>query len=56
MSHWILVPVVLPALVGALMALGLRLPLALHRALSLAACIGLLAVAPALIVATSGRL
>lgn len=43
-SQWLIVPVLLPALSGAILALGAR-HLALQRVLSLAACIGGLAIA-----------
>lgn len=49
MSHWIIVPVVLPALVAAVMVLVLRGHLALQRIASLAAIICLNAVAVALL-------
>lgn len=49
MSHWIIVPVVLPALVAALMVLVLRGRLALQRIASLATLVALNAVAIALL-------
>ncbi len=48
MSHWIIAPVVLPALVAALMVLALRGHLALQRIASLAAILALNAIAVAL--------
>ncbi len=53
MSHWIIAPVALPALIAALLILGRRQSITLHRALSLAACIGLFAIAVALITAAT---
>jgi multicomponent K+:H+ antiporter subunit D len=49
MSHWIIAPVVLPALVAALMVLALRGHLALQRIASLAAILALNAIAVALL-------
>jgi multicomponent K+:H+ antiporter subunit D len=49
MNHWIIAPVVLPALVAALMVIGLRGQLALQRIASLAAILALNAVALALL-------
>jgi multicomponent K+:H+ antiporter subunit D len=49
MSHWIIAPVVLPALMAALMVLALRGHLALQRIASLAAIVALNAIAVALL-------
>ena len=49
MSHWIIAPVVLPALVAALMVLALRGHLSLQRIASLAALVALNAIAIALL-------
>ncbi|WP_333817166.1 monovalent cation/H+ antiporter subunit D [Tabrizicola sp.] len=49
MSHWIIAPVVLPALAAALMVLTLRRSLTLQRALSLATILALNAIALALL-------
>ncbi|MFM7443987.1 MAG: proton-conducting transporter membrane subunit, partial [Tabrizicola sp.] len=49
MSHWIIAPVALPALVAALMVIGLRGHLALQRIASLAAILALNAIAAALL-------
>ena len=49
MSHWIIAPVVLPAVAAALMVLALRGTLALQRVLGLAAILGLNAIALALL-------
>ncbi len=48
MSHWIIVPVALPALIAAILILARRTTITVQRALSLAACIGLFGVALAL--------
>ena len=49
MSHWIIAPVALPALVAALMVIGLRGQLSLQRIASLAAVLALNAIAAALL-------
>jgi multicomponent K+:H+ antiporter subunit D len=49
MSHWIIAPVALPALIAAILILARRQDITLHRALSVAASVGLLAVAMALV-------
>lgn len=49
MTHWIIAPIVLPALAAALMLLALRGSLALQRLLSVAAILGLCAIAAALL-------
>lgn len=49
MNHWIIAPVVLPALVAALMVIGLRGRLALQRVASLAAIVALNGIALALL-------
>jgi multicomponent K+:H+ antiporter subunit D len=49
MSHWIIAPIALPALVAALMVIGLRGQLALQRIASLAAILALNAIAVALL-------
>ena len=56
MTHWIIAPIVLPALTAALMLLALRGSLALQRLLSVAAILGLCAIAAALLtsVTTTG--
>ncbi len=54
MSHWIVVPIVLPALTAPLMVLALRHDLSLQRIFSLAATVALLGVAVALFVAAAG--
>ncbi|MBN8631531.1 MAG: monovalent cation/H+ antiporter subunit D [Rhodobacterales bacterium] len=53
MSHWIIAPVVLPALVAALMVTGLRQRLAAQRLVSLAAILALNAIGLALLHAAS---
>ncbi|MEH7830042.1 monovalent cation/H+ antiporter subunit D [Gemmobacter denitrificans] len=53
MNHWIIVPVVLPAIMGAFTLLALRHDLVLARIFSVAATVALLAVAAALLIATS---
>ena len=53
MSHWIIAPVVLPALVAALMVIAFRGNLALQRAASLAAILALNAIAIVLLIASS---
>ncbi len=52
MSHWIIAPVVLPALAAAVMVIALRGNLALQRAASLAAILALNAIALALLKAS----
>ncbi len=54
MSHWIILPVVLPALIAALLVLARRTDIAVQRALSMGACAALLAVAISLIHAATG--
>ena len=54
MSHWIVVPIVLPALVAPLMVLALRHDLLLQRIFGIAATVALLGVAVALFVAAAG--
>ena len=55
MSHWIIAPVVLPAVAAALMVLALRRSLTLQRGVSLAAVLALNAIALALLhAATTG--
>lgn len=51
MSHWMILPVVLPALSGAFILLALRHDLMVQRAVGLVASFGLLAVAIALLIA-----
>lgn len=51
-DHWIIAPVVLPALAGAVLVM-LRLPLAVQRMLGLAATIGLVAISILLVMAAS---
>lgn len=53
MSHWIIAPVVLPALAAALMVIALRGRLALQRTLSLAAILALNGIALALLLAAT---
>lgn len=53
MSHWIIAPVVLPAIVAALMLLGLRKSLAAQRLVSIAALLALNGIALALLHAAS---
>ena len=53
MSHWIIAPVVLPALVAAVMVIALRGNLALQRIASLAAILALNAIALALLLAAT---
>lgn len=53
MTHWIIAPVALPALVAALMVIGLRGHLALQRIASLAAILALNAIAFALLIAAT---
>jgi multicomponent K+:H+ antiporter subunit D len=53
MSHWIIAPVVLPALLAALMLLGLRGNLARQRLVSLAGLLALNAIALALLASAS---
>ena len=50
MSHWIIAPIVLPALLAALMLLGLRGHLAGQRIVSLGGVLALNAIAVALLV------
>ncbi|TGD66508.1 monovalent cation/H+ antiporter subunit D [Tabrizicola sp. WMC-M-20] len=53
MYHWIATPVLLPAIIGALIVLLMRNDLLLQRVFSLLASFGLLAVSIALLIATS---
>jgi multicomponent K+:H+ antiporter subunit D len=53
MSHWIIAPVVLPAIVAALMVIALRGQLGLQRIASLVAILALNAIAVALLVAAA---
>lgn len=53
MTHWIIVPVVLPAVMGAAIVLMMRHDLLLQRVFSLAATNGLLAVSVALLISAS---
>ncbi|TGD43670.1 monovalent cation/H+ antiporter subunit D [Pseudotabrizicola sediminis] len=53
MYHWIAAPVLLPAIIGALIVLLMRNDLLLQRVFSLLASFGLLAVSIALLIATS---
>ena len=53
MSHWIIAPVALPALVAALMVIGLRGQLSLQRIASLATILALNAIAVALLIAAT---
>lgn len=53
MTHWIIAPVVLPALAAALMLLALRGSLALQRLLSVAAILGLCAIAATLVLSVT---
>ena len=53
MTHWIIAPIVLPALTAALMLLALRGSLALQRLLSVAAILGLCAIAAALLISVT---
>lgn len=53
MSHWIIAPVVLPAVMGAAIVLLMRHDLLLQRVFSLAASLGLLAISVALLIAAS---
>lgn len=53
MSHWIIVPVILPAVMGAFIILTMRNDLLLQRVFSLAATVGLLAVSVSLLIAAS---
>ncbi|MDO8882297.1 monovalent cation/H+ antiporter subunit D [Pseudotabrizicola sp.] len=53
MSHWITVPVLLPAVIGAAMVLMMRNDLLLQRVFSLASVLGLLAVSVTLLVVAS---
>jgi multicomponent K+:H+ antiporter subunit D len=55
MSHWIVVPVVLPALVAGFMVIALRGDLLLQRVASVAAIVALNAVAIALLLAATAR-
>jgi len=50
MSHWIIVPVVLPAVLAAVLTLAMRHHIGLQRVFSLAGCVVLLAVALGLLV------
>jgi len=52
MSHWIIVPVLLPAVIASLILLGGRDNTVLQRCFSLAGCLGLLAVTVALLIHT----
>ena len=45
MSHWIVIPVVLPALLAAVLTLAMRHHASLQRVFSVAGCVALLAVA-----------
>ena len=54
MNHWIVAPVVLPALVAPLIVLALRYDLLLQRIASLAACAALLALAAGLVATAAG--
>ena len=53
MSHWIIMPVLLPALIGAVIVLAMRNDLMLQRVFSLGATLGLAAISVALLIATS---
>ena len=53
MSHWIIAPVILPAVMGAFIVLLMRNDLLLQRIFSVATTLGLVAVATALLVAAS---
>lgn len=53
MTHWIIAPVVLPAIIGALIVLAMRRDLLLQRIFGLAATVALLGIAVALLVAAS---
>lgn len=53
MTHWIIAPIVLPALTAALLLLALRGSLALQRLLSVAAILGLCAIAAALLISVT---
>lgn len=53
MTHWIIAPIVLPALTAALMLLALRRSLALQRLLSVAAILGLCAIAATLMISVT---
>jgi multicomponent K+:H+ antiporter subunit D len=55
MSHWIIAPVVLPAIMGALIVLLMRHDLLLQRIFSLAATLALIAIATALLIAASNE-
>ncbi|MFN3722640.1 MAG: monovalent cation/H+ antiporter subunit D [Paracoccaceae bacterium] len=55
MHHWISVPVLLPAIIGATMVLMMRNDLLLQRVFSVASSLGLLAVCIALLVAASNE-
>jgi multicomponent K+:H+ antiporter subunit D len=55
MAHWIAVPVVMPALIAALMVLALRRDLTLQRALGLSATLALVAVSAALLGSASAQ-
>ncbi|MET4128262.1 monovalent cation/H+ antiporter subunit D [Roseovarius sp. MBR-6] len=50
MSHWIIVPVVLPALLAAVLTLAMRHHIGLQRVFSVAGCVALLAVALGLLI------
>ncbi len=54
MSHWIIAPVALPALMAAILVLVLRGNLGFQRAISLAGTLGLAVIAAMLILAASG--
>ena len=54
MSHWIVAPVLLPAVLAALLTLSMRTNPALQRVFSLAGCVALLAIALGLAVAAAG--
>ena len=53
MSHWIIAPVLIPAIMGALIVLIMRNDLLLQRVFSLAASLGLLATSVTLLISTS---
>ncbi|HAW46324.1 MAG TPA: monovalent cation/H+ antiporter subunit D, partial [Roseovarius sp.] len=50
MSHWIIAPVVLPAIMAAILTLAMRHHPTLQRVFSVASCVALLAIALALAV------
>ena len=57
MNHWIIAPVVLPALMAAVIVLAMRHHLSLQRIFSLGSCVALVAIAIGLLTeAASGRI